>query len=290
MSEKKFSEKFSVVIHQNRSVFEFNLFELWRYKDLIYLFVYRDFISEYKQTILGPLWFLIKPLIMTVIFTLIFGKMGGLPTSGIPKFLFYLSGIVTWKYFEECVKKISNTFIDNSNIFSKVYFPRLTVSISILISSLLSFGIQFFIFLVFVIYFYGFGSYTYQGMNIFIIIPILFMLIVLMACIGLGLGLLISALTTKYRDLRYLIDFGLQLLMYISPVIIPLSEAKKFDKLKYLIAMNPMTGVIETFRFLFFGGEFYLYNLIYSIVFSIVVLFFGLIVFNRVERNFIDYV
>lgn len=275
-------------IKPSTNILNFKFREILDYKDLIHLFVLRDFISEYKQTILGPLWFIIKPVMVTLIFTFVFGKVGKLNTSGINPFLFYFSGILTWKYFEDCVKKTSNTFISNSNIFGKVYFPRLAVPISIVISSCLSLLIQLIIFILILAFYYFQGSIINLQVNIILLIPAIVFLIIVMAMLGLGLGILISSLTTKYRDLRYLLDFGIQLMMYVSPVIIPITEANNHNYIKYLVRLNPMTGIIETFRFLFFGGDFYLYDLTYSFVFTVVIFLFGVIVFNKVERDFMD--
>ncbi len=210
----------SLVIRPQRNLFDLRLGELWQYRDLIGLFVRRDFVSVYKQTILGPLWYVIQPILTTVIFTIIFGRIAGLSTDGLPKFLFYMSGTVVWSYFADCLTKTSNTFITNSQLFGKVYFPRLAVPISILISGLIGFSIQFLLFIGFTIYYILIGAAVQP--NIWILItPVL---LVMMAGLGLGFGVIVSSLTTRYRDLRFLVTFGTQLWMYLTPVIYPVSS------------------------------------------------------------------
>ena len=281
------SNKWTEVISPKSSLFSFDITELLKYKDLIGLFVYRDFATEYKQTILGPLWFIIKPVITTVIFVIVFNRLGNLGTDNIPPFLFYMSGLVVWKYFEECVKKTSVTFINNAHIFGKVYFPRLTVPISVIISTMISFGIQFIIFLSFFCYFLFNTNASFQiHWEVICMIPFL---IILMAGLGLGMGIIVSSLTIKYRDLRHAIDFIIQLMMFLSPVILSMTQVSNSNFVKYLIYANPMTGIIETFRYAFFGIEtFNPFLLIYSIVFTIIVLVSGVFIFNKVERTFMD--
>ena len=276
-------EKWDLIIKPQRRLFSLPLLELWKYKDLIGLFVRRDFVSVYKQTILGPLWYLIQPLLTTITFTVIFGNIAKLPTDGLPQFLFYMSGTVIWTYFSDCLTKTSNTFVNNSQLFGKVYFPRLAVPISILFSNLITFGIQFAFFLAFMAYFAISGTSLHPNLWI-LISPIL---ILMMAGLGLGLGILISAMTTKYRDLRFLVQFGVTLLMYATPVIYPVSSIP--ERYQILIKANPMTPIVETFRFAFLGaGTINPINLIYSFVFMIVIVIIGSVVFNRIEATFMD--
>jgi lipopolysaccharide transport system permease protein len=276
-------DNWTEVIKPKTNWFNFHLKEVWRYRDLLMLFVRRDFVSVYKQTILGPLWYLLQALFTTITFTIIFGRVAKLPTDGIPQPLFYMAGIVCWGYFSLCLTKTSNTFVNNAGVFGKVYFPRLTVPISIVISNLVSFGIQLIMFLGFMIYYY------FQGMPVNLNITLLLfpILIVLMAGLGLGLGIIISSMTTKYRDLQYLVTFGVQLLMYATPVIFPLSFFG--GKLRTLMLLNPVTSIVETFKYAFLGsGTFSWLHLSYSAGFTLVVLFIGIVLFNRIERNFMD--
>jgi lipopolysaccharide transport system permease protein len=273
----------SMVIEPQRSLLDLRLGELWCYKDLVLLFVRRDFVSVYKQTILGPLWHLINPVLTAITFTVIFGQIASLPTDGLPRFLFYMSGTVIWNFFSSCLIGTSGTFIANANIFGKVYFPRLAVPVSVVISKLLSFSIQFAMFLLFLGYFWLAGSNVHPNLWIFLL-PIF---LLLMAGLGLGLGIIISSLTTRYRDLQYLVVFGIQLWMYATPVIYPISSVP--DQLRIFILINPMTPIIETFRYAFLGGGSLngLY-LLYSLGFMLAVLFIGMLMFNRVENTFMD--
>ncbi len=276
-------EKWTEVINPKTKWLNFHFNEIWRYRDLLMLFVRRDFVSVYKQTILGPLWYLLQALFTTIAFTLIFGRVAKLPTDGAPQALFYMAGIVCWGYFSQCLTKTSNTFVTNAGIFGKVYFPRLTVPISIVISNLVGFGIQLLMFIGFMIYYYFQGMPVHLN-NALLLFPIL---IILMAGMGLGLGIIISSLTTKYRDLQYLVTFGVQLLMYATPVILPLSFFG--GKLRTLVLLNPMTSIVETFKYAFLGsGTFSWPYLAYSAGFTIVVLFVGIVLFNRIERSFMD--
>ena len=279
-------EKKEEIIKPSSSLFELNLTEIWKYKDLLFLFVRRDFVSVYKQTVLGPLWFIIQPIFTTLVFTVVFGQLASIPTDGLPQVLFYMCGITCWNYFAECVTKTSNTFVINSAIFGKVYFPRLILPISIIITNLLKFGIQFFLFLGILFY------YLYSGSNIEpnLYILTLPLLLFIMAALGLGFGIIISSLTTKYRDFQFLISFGIQLFMYATPIVYPLSLAKeKLGTYSWIATANPMTSIIETMKFAFLGeGVFSWYNLAYSLIFSLVLLFLGVIVFNRVEKTFMD--
>jgi lipopolysaccharide transport system permease protein len=276
-------ENWTMVIRPQRSLLDLRLGELWHYKDLVMLFVRRDFVSVYKQTILGPLWYLIQPLLTTITFTIIFGNFAKLPTDGLPQFLFYMSGTVIWTYFASCLTKTSETFVSNANLFGKVYFPRLAVPVSILISNLIAFVIQFALFLVFMAYFALTGSIIQPNAWI-LFTPVL---VLMMAGLGLGFGIIISSLTTKYRDLRFLVQFGVQLLMYATPVIYPVSSVP--ERFQWLILANPMTPIVETFRFAFLGaGTVDLFQLLYSFGFMLAVVFVGSIIFNRVEQTFMD--
>jgi lipopolysaccharide transport system permease protein len=277
-------ERWDLIIEPQRSWLDLRLGEVWRYKDLILLFVQRDFVSLYKQTILGPLWYLIQPLLTTIIFTFIFGNIASLPTDGLPKFLFYMSGTVVWSYFADCLNKTSQTFINNANLFGKVYFPRLAVPLSILISNMITFAIQFGMFLIFEMYFIWQGADIQPNWAWIFLSPFL---ILMMAGLGLGFGIIISSLTTKYRDLRFLVTFGVQLLMYAAPVIYPVSSVPA--KFQWIILANPMTSIIEAFRYAFLGvGSVQIGQLFYSFVFMLVVLLTGTVIFNRVEQTFMD--
>jgi lipopolysaccharide transport system permease protein len=251
-----------MIIRPNRRWFDLRLGELWQYRDLILLFVRRDFVSVYKQTILGPLWYIIQPLLTTITFTVIFGNIAGLPTDGLPQFLFYMSGTVIWTYFAECLSKTSNTFVNNAHLFGKVYFPRLAVPVSILLSNMITFAIQFGFFLAFMGFFALAGASIRPNIYILLTPVLLF----IMAGLGLGFGIIISSLTTKYRDLRFLVQFGVQLLMYATPVIYPVSTIPA--RFQPLIQANPMTPVVETFRYAFLGaGTVNALNLLYSLGF-----------------------
>jgi len=276
----------SIVIESNHKLFDLNLATLWHYRDLLMILVKRDFISFYKQTLLGPIWFFVQPLFTTLTYIVIFGNIANVGTDSLPQALFYLSGITLWNYFSDCLLKTSTVFRDNSNIFSKVYFPRLIIPLSIIISNLIKFVVQFLLFLGFLFYYYYFQGFQVQLylLDVLLLFP---MLIITMAFLGLGLGLIISALTTKYRDLSFLVTFGIQLMMYTTTVIYPLSITP--GKFRKLIAINPMTGVIETFRNIFLGkGEISFDTLGYSLIFTTVALLLGLLIFNKVEKNFID--
>ncbi len=277
------TSEFDWEITSQSSVFDLKLNDTWEYRDLLVLLVRRDFVSFYKQTIFGPLWFFIQPALQTVLFTFVFGKLAGISTDGLPQPLFYMAGITAWNYFAECLTKTSTVFKDNANIFGKVYFPRLIMPVSIVVSNLVRFGVQFLLFLAVMIY------YLYMGASIepnfyILLFPLL---ILLMAALGLGAGMIISAMTTKYRDLALLVTFGVQLLMYATTVIYPLSTASA--NYKWLIEANPMTAIIETFRYGFLGkGSFNWASLGYATGVTAVILFAGIIIFNKVEKNFVD--
>ena len=272
-----------LIITPRKKWYDLQLRQVWQYRDLISLFVQRDLVSRYKQTILGPIWFLIQPLFTSIIYTVVFGQIANLPTDGLPQMLFYMSGNVMWNYFQGCLNGTSNTFISNAGIFGKVYFPRLVTPISIVISNLVSFAIQFVFFLVFWLFFFMRGSaisFTAWAFTL----PLL---VLLMAGLGLGFGIIISSMTTKYRDLSYLVGFGVGLWMYITPVIYPVSAIP--ERWRWLATFNPISPVIETFRAGFLGaGEASWLRLGYSFVFMLVVLFIGIVIFNRVEKTFID--
>jgi lipopolysaccharide transport system permease protein len=271
------------LIAPHGKVFDLKLAELWRYRDLILLFVRRDFVAQYKQTILGPAWHLIQPLLTTLMFTLIFGKVARISTDGAPAFIFYMAGTVIWSYFAAVLTTTADTFIANAAIFGKVYFPRLAVPVSILISRLIAFAIQFFLFLLILAWFLA--SSDEVQLNAWVLATPL--LLLMMAALGLGLGVIISALTTRYRDLQVLVHFGVQLLMFASPVIYPLSALP--EHWRSWAALNPIAPIIEAFRHAYLGvGSVDLQMLGISFVTISVILFIGIALFNRVERTFMD--
>lgn len=271
-------------IKPNDKFFDLRLNEIWRYRDLLILFVRRDFVAKYKQTVLGPIWFLIQPLFQTLVLSIVFGGMAKLSTDGVPPILFYLAGVTSWNYFANCLKSTSNTFTMNASLFGKVYFPRAVTPLSIIISNLIQLSIGLFLFAIIYAYYIIFNNTDLQPNIVLLLLPVL---ILIMGFMGLGLGMLVSSMTTKYRDLQYLVDFGVQLLMYATPVILPLSAIP--EKYKIIMLLNPMTGVIETFKYSFLGsGSFSPNLLIYSIVFTVVVFFLGLLIFNKTEKNFMD--
>ncbi|EPG76037.1 ABC transporter, ATP-binding protein [Leptospira fainei serovar Hurstbridge str. BUT 6] len=276
-------QKWDLVIRPKEGLFSLHLADLWNYKDLIFLFVKRDFISLYKQTILGPLWYIVQPLASTVIYTIIFGKIANVSTDGVPHFIFYLSGTVLWSYFADCLIATSNTFVANAGIFSKVYFPRLAVPVSIVVSSLIKFAIQFATFLAFYFYFILKGATLEMQWSV-ILLPIFILQI---AILGLGFGVMVSSMTTKYRDLSLLVAFGVQLWMYATPVVYPLSLVP--EQFKLLYNLNPMANLIENFRFSFLGhGHLDLYAWAQSWIITVLVFFIGIVIFSRAERDFVD--
>jgi len=275
-----------LIIRPKTSWFDLHLYDLWRYRDLLLMFVRRDFVSLYKQTILGPLWFIVQPLMTTFMFVIVFDKVAEIPTDGVPPALFYLSGLVVWNYFSTCLTKTSNTFNSNAEIFGKVYFPRLVVPLSNVISALISLGIQLTLLFVLLGYFYFFHDSGIYLNRYLVFLPFL---LILIALLSLGLGIIISSLTTKYRDLVFLVNFGVQLLMYATPVIYPLSFFE--GKYKVLILANPLTPIIEIFRYSILGvGEINIWHVAYSVLFTTITLLLGVLVFNRVEKSFIDVV
>lgn len=264
---------------------EFKIREIWLYRDLIVRLVKRDFLAIYKQTILGPLWIFIQPLLMTFMFVVIFDKVANIPTDGLPPLLFYLSGIILWNYFSECLMTTSTTFLTNANIFSKVYFPRLVVPLSVVLSQFIRFFIQMLLFFLILI-FYIWDDVNISPNRLLLISPFL---VVMAAGLGLGSGLIISSLTAKYRDLNNLISFGIRLLMYATPVIYPLSIVP--DKYKLVVWLNPVTPLIEGFRFAFLGtGTFDFYHLLYSFICMLILLFIGIALFNKMEQRVMDIV
>lgn len=276
-------DRWSLVIRPHRPWFELDLGELWRYRDLVRLLVWRDFVATYKQTALGPLWYLAQPLLTTLTLTLVFGRIARLPTDGVPQFLFYLSGTVIWSYFVTCVTRTSTTFIANEQVFGKVYFPRLVVPVANVLSALIGLGIQVLLFLGFLAYYHHVG--TVPGLSRAALFTPL--LVALMAGLGLGIGLVVSASTTRYRDLQQVVVFGVQLAMYATPVIYPLSSVP--GRYRWLIWANPVTPVVETFRFAFLGrGSVDVGHLLYALACTGTILLTGLVLFKRAESTFMD--
>jgi len=277
------NEGYTEVIGSQTRWLSINWLEIWVYKDLLYMLVKRDFVTFYKQTILGPLWFIFQPIIMTFTYVIIFGNIAGISTDGVPQFLFYLSGITLWSYFSESLTKVSTVFKDNANMFGKVYFPRLIMPMSIVVSGLIKLGIQFGIFLCVLAYYVIFKGNIHP--NIWALaIPLL---IFLLALQSLGVGMIISSLTTKYKDLVFLVTFGIQLFMFVTPVIYPSSILP--SNFKLIFQLNPLTGIFECFRYGFLGaGAFQPYMLFYSVVNAVVIFLLGTLIFNKVEKDFMD--
>ncbi len=275
---------FTEAIRPKRSLLDLRLKEVWNYRDLLYMFVRRDFVAGYKQTILGPLWFFIQPILTTIMFTFVFGKIAQISTDGQPKVLFYLAGLTIWNYFSECFNRTSNVFVSNAGIFGKVYFPRLITPLAIITSGLLKFGVQFILFLFFFLYYFiTVPEIVKPGMTI-LLVPVL---VLMMAFFAIGVGMIVSALTTKYRDLTMLVSFGVTLLMYATPIIYPVNSIPA--AYKRFVLLNPFAPIVETFRYAFLGsGEFSWMHLGYSFVCMLVLLVLGILVFNRVERTFMD--
>ena len=273
-------------ITPKRKLIDLNFQEIWRYRDLLILFVKRDIITVYKQTILGPLWYFIQPLFTSVIFTLVFNNIAAVPTGDVPAFLFNLTGITAWNYFSQCFTLTSNTFRANAGIFGKVYFPRVIMPLSVTISNLLKFGIQISILIIFYLVFIFRGYDIHPNANLFLF-PIY---VLMMALIGLGLGMTISAFTTKYRDLTVLVGFATSLLLYISAVPYPLSEvSQKMPDYAWVVKYNPLTQIIEGFRYMILDfGSFSWAGFIYTLIIAVLLFIIGLVIFNRTEKNFID--
>jgi len=278
------AEEWDLIIQPKTGWLDLHLADLWRYRDLTMLFVWRDFVAQYKQTILGPLWHILQPLITTIVFTIIFGKMAKLSTDDLPPLLFYMAGVTCWSYFADCVNRTSATFISNAGIFGKVYFPRLSVPVSIVISGMIRFAIQFALFLAFLIFYWMQDA----GVHPNAAIALTPLLLLLMAGLSLGTGIIVSALTTRYRDLQQLVAFGVTLMMYATPVVYPLSMIGG-GSFRWLIFANPMTPIIEAFRYAYLGaGTFDPAYLCYSALFTAVILFVGIVLFNHVEITFMD--
>ena len=271
------------IIEPEGKLFDLKLGELWHYRDLVYLFVRRDFVAQYKQTILGPAWHFIQPLLTTLMFTVVFGKLAGLPTDGVPPFLFYMAGTVMWGYFSTLLTSTSGTFTANAHIFGKIYFPRLAVPVSVLFSRLLAFGMQFVFFLGFLVFFMLRGASV--APNIWILATPL--LLLMMAALGLGLGVIVSAMTTRYRDMAIVVGFGVQLMMYATPVIYPLAALPR--RYQAWMALNPVAPVMELFRYAYLGtGTVSAAMLAYSSMITLAILFAVVVMFNKVERTFMD--
>lgn len=277
-------DKWDLVILPKRGWLDINLKQIIFYRDLLIMFVKRDITVVYKQTILGPIWFFIQPVMTTVIYVFVFGKVANLSTDGIPQPLFYMSGIVVWNFFTDCFMKTSDTFTQNASMFGKVYFPRLITPLSIVISNVIKFLIQFALFISLYLYFIANGNLFNTNIELIFLLPIL---LFLMSMLGLGLGLIFSSLTTKYKDLKFLIQFGVQLLMYATPVIYPLSMISA--KYQLYFKLNPITHIMESFKYCFFGlGSLSAIGLIYSTTTILIILILGIIVFNRTEKDFMD--
>jgi lipopolysaccharide transport system permease protein len=273
----------SLVLQAKTGWFDLHLSDLWRYRDLTMMFVWRDFVAQYKQTILGPLWHFIQPIFTTALFTIIFGRVAKLPTDGLPPMLFYMAGITCWNYFAQCITSTAGTFIGNAGIFGKVYFPRLCVPVSTVISNIIRFSIQFGLFLCFMAFFWMRGA-SFHPNALVLLTPVL---VLIMAALGLGLGIIVSSLTIRYRDLQVFITFAVQLLMYATPVIYPSTMIP--EKYRWIVLANPMSSLVETFRYAYLGsGTFSPLNLACSGGVTLVILAVGVVLFNHVERTFMD--
>lgn len=273
-----------IVIAPQANLFDLKIKEVWHYKDLLFLFVKRDITAQYKQTVLGPLWHFIQPVFTTIVFVMIFRKIANIPTDGIEPVLFYMSGITIWNYFAACLNATSGTFVANAAIFGKVYFPRLVIPLSTVVSNMIKFGIQFLLLVIAIVYF-GIRGGSFYLSTTWLLIPLL---VLMMAAMGLGAGIIISSLTTKYRDFTILIGFAVQLLMYATPVAYPLSYLQNKSFIN-VIKYNPLTPIVEAFRFALFGkGSIDPIHLLYSGGFIVIVLFIGLLIFSKVERSFMD--
>lgn len=283
MSSQTNTNQWTEVIESKHNLFSLNLKEVWRYKDLVYMLVKRDFITSFKQTVLGPIWFFINPIFTTIMFVIIFGRVASLSTDGAPMFAFYLAGNILWNYFSSCLTGTSSVFRGNASIFGKVYFPRLVMPLSVVISNLMRFGVQFVLFIAVVIYYY-FAEGTIHP-NIWILATPF--LILLMAGFAMGMGMIFSALTTKYQDVNMLLGFGVSLFMYATPVIMPISAFP--EKYRWIADLNPLTGVFECFKYGYLGvGDFTIGMLGYSTLFTVIVLAIGTVIFTKVEKSFMD--
>jgi lipopolysaccharide transport system permease protein len=279
-------EKWLYTISSKRKLIDFNFKEIWQYRDLLILFVKRDVLTVYKQTILGPLWYLIQPLFTALTFTLIFNKVANIETGTVPPFLFNLAGVSIWNYFSTCLTATSDTFKSNAAIFGKVYFPRIIMPLSVIISNLVKFGIQLLIFIAFYVYYYVNDAAIHIDATV-VFFPFL---VLLMGLLGLGIGMIISSLVTKYRDLKFLVGFGVQLFMYVSAVMYPLALMReKLPRIAWIVEYNPLAYIIETARFMLLGtGTFSWFGILYTVVLTFVILLFGIVIFNRTEKTFID--
>lgn len=274
--------EWSEEIKPSTSLFSLNLKEVWNYRDLVLLLVKRDFVTYFKQTILGPIWFFVSPIFTTIIYTFIFGNVANISTDGVPQVAFYLAGITLWNYFSTSLNATSGVFTTNANIFGKVYFPRLIMPLSIVVSNLMQFGVQFALFIAVVIYYWLAGAIQ---PNIWILATPL--LLVLMAAFALGMGMIFSSLTTKYKDMAMLLTFGVQLFMYATPVIYPVSAIP--ERFRPIVAYNPLTGIFECFKYAYLGaGDFSVNMLLYSTISIAVILMIGTLIFNKVEKGFMD--
>jgi lipopolysaccharide transport system permease protein len=281
-------ENWTIIIKPKGNIFNLNLKEIWQYRDLLEMYIKRDIVTSYKQTILGPLWFFIQPVFTTIVYMFVFGGLAGIPTDGIPPALFYLAGITLWNYFSDTLTKTSDTFITNQAVFGKVYFPRMVVPLSITITGLIKMFIQLMLFIIVYIYFITKGMHLSPN-KYALLLPVL---ILILAGLSLGFGIIISSLTTKYRDLKFLITFTIQLWMYATPVIYPLSVMQgSYEKYIWLIQANPLTAVMETFKYGFLGhGTFSWATLMYSALMTLIIMLAGIIIFNKIEKNFMDVV
>lgn len=278
-------ENWDLIIKPHRGLLDVDLKELWDYRDLLMMFVKRDIVTVYKQTVLGPLWFVVQPILTMFMFMVVFGTIAKIEVGAVPPSLFYLAGIIIWTYFSDCFIQTSDTFTKNADIFGKVYFPRLIMPMSKVVSGLVKFFIQLFLFLMVYMYFWMTGSSVAFQFGLIWLLPIL---IVLMAGLGLGFGLIFSAMTTKYRDLKFLLQFGVQLLMYATPVIYPVSSLPE-GTLKQLMFYNPLSHIVEAFKRIFLGeGVLTIEGLIYASITTFLVLILGILIFNKTERSFVD--
>ena len=290
-------EKYTLVITPHHKLWHVDFKEIWCYRDLITLFVKRNIIVQYKQTILGPLWFIIQPVLTVIMNMVVFGGIAKMSTDGIPQPLFYMAGNVCWFYFSDCLNQTSNTFLANQGMFGKVYFPRLVVPISTVLSNLLRFGIQLGLFIALYLYFFANGADIHFGLllptlpvivNVFVFVFVFVILVLMLAGLGLGFGILISSMTTKYRDLTVLFSFIVQLWMYATPIVYPLSMVTN-EKLRTLIMLNPMTSIIEAFKYATLGQGYFSWSALgYSFAFMTILLVWGIVVFNKVQRSFMD--
>jgi lipopolysaccharide transport system permease protein len=285
LTADKTGEQWDLVMRPRSSWFDLHLQDVWHYRDLLWLFVRRDFVTVYKQTILGPLWFFIQPILTTLVFTVVFTGIAKVPTDGLPPVLFYLAGTTCWNYFAACLNKTSNTFVGNAHLFGKVYFPRLISPLAVVASNLVQFAIQFLLFACIMGYYLAQGTAINPSITLILLLTPILLLI--MGLIGLGMGILISALTTKYRDFTFLVGFGVQLAMYATPVVYPSSAIP--EKYAWFLQWNPVSPVIEAFRTAYLGsGSFTWGSLTYSAVFAVIVFLAGAAVFNRIEKTFMD--